>query len=83
MEGMPIPDYVRDNYPVSEGWEDHTFKMPTGMDGLDLPALVNVPENSVVSFWKPTKEEIGQLARGHYVALRIIGSQPPVALYVV
>lgn len=63
---------------------------PQGWDQQQLPcdALpITVAEwngmPSVISYWKPTPEELAQLNAGHVVALAIIGeTMPPVALYV-
>ena len=81
MEGMPVPDYVKEIGAVANDCEEVLFKGKGEM--LDLPALVSVPENCARSFWLPSKEEIVALQEGHYVMLTVWGSQPPVALTVI
>ena len=83
MEGMPIPDYVRDSYPESAGYQDVEWKIPRGLNGNSLPAIVHPKENTSRSFWLPTKEEINALQEGHYIMLTVVGSQPPVAVTVI
>jgi hypothetical protein len=63
---------------------------PAGWDQKDLPcnalAITRTECNgipSVVSFWKPTADEIVQINAGASIALWVIGStMPPVSLTV-
>ena len=62
-----------------KGWDQSTAKVSalpitrTEMDGHD----------AIISFWKPTPEEIEELKNGGLIALWVIGSgMPPVAIEV-
>jgi len=50
--------------------------------GRCLTLYVRVTEDVYESAWEPTPEELNLLAVGGSVILRIVGGQPPVALYV-
>lgn len=64
-----------------------TFNAPPGMNNCDDLAVVrgtmDNPEQTpvIMSYWKPTPEEIAELNAGGYVRLTIVGTgMPPVAL---
>lgn len=59
-----------------------------GVNCEDLRVFVSQIEDTgmmvIRSYWKPTEEEIMQLAKGAYIALEVFGEvHPPVALEVV
>ncbi len=60
-------------------WDDTTM----GECG-ELPVRISAFGEAVMceSAWEPTPEELTRLNAGHSVILRVIGLQPPVALYV-
>jgi hypothetical protein len=63
-----------------EGWDQ--AQLPC--DALPVTRTEWNGQPAIVSYWKPTPEELAQLAEGAWVALWVAGNtHPPVALEVV
>lgn len=57
------------------------FGAPKGWDQAEMPvgALpITITQDSMVSFWRPTPEELAQLNNGGLVALHVMGRTHPV-----
>lgn len=56
---------------------------PSGMENCDPLAVMPVDDGRLVSFWRPTAEELKQLNEGAPIALHIYAArQPPVSVTV-
>jgi hypothetical protein len=73
---MPLRILGATNYlGAPPGWEP-------AEDGACAPLAVRHVGNIYESAWEPTPDELAALNAGGSVVLRVVGSQPPVALYV-